>query len=116
MAVDTSGTTVIAEGTKIDGKIEITSKLHVDGEIDGTVHSKSIVTIGSRGVVKGEIYAEKLIVSGRFDGNADCKEIDILSGGKIVGDLLAANLVIESKGFFEGSSKVKLDADPIDID
>lgn len=116
MAVDTSGTTVIAEGTKIDGKVDMSSKLHIDGEIDGIIHSKSIVTIGARGSVRGEIYAEKLIVSGEFNGNADCKEIDILAGGKIVGDLLSANLIIESKGFFEGSSKVKVDSEPLNID
>lgn len=116
MAVDTSGTTVIAEGTKVSGTLEIDSKLHVDGIIDGVVNSKSMVTIGSKGIVKGEIYADKLVVSGEFDGNADCKEIDILAGGKLMGDVLSTNLVIESKGFFEGSSKVRVDTDLTSID
>jgi len=116
MAVDTSGTTIIAEGTKLDGKIEISSKLHIDGEISGTIHSKNIVTIGTKGMVKGEIYADKLVVSGHFDGNVDCREVEILAGGKVVGDVISSILVIESKAFFEGTSKVKLDSDPINIE
>lgn len=114
--MDTSGTTVIAEGTRINGKIEVDSKLHVDGVVDGTVQSSNVVTIGSKGIIKGEIFAEKLIVSGEFDGNADCKEIDILAGGKIVGDITSKNLVIESNGFFEGSSKVKVESEPLNVE
>ncbi len=114
--MDTSGTTVIAEGTKLNGTVEVDSKLHIDGIIEGTVQSTNVVTIGSKGVIKGEIFAEKLIVSGEFDGNADCKEIDILAGGKIVGDIISKNLVIETNGFFEGSSKVKVESEPVSID
>ena len=114
MAVDTSGTTIIAEGTKINGKFEVDVKLHIDGEIEGTIESSNVVVIGSKGIVNGEIFAEKLVVSGELEGNADCKDIEILTGGKIIGEITSSNLVIESHGFFEGTSKVKVESDSVD--
>ncbi len=110
--MDTSGTTIIAEGTKVNGKIEIEVKLHVDGNVEGTIESSNVVIIGSKGLVKGEVFAEKLVVSGEFEGNADCRDIEILTGGKIVGDIASSNLVIESQGFFEGTSKVRVESNP----
>lgn len=108
MAMDTSETTVIAKGTKITGKFDIECKLHVDGEIDGSIHSSNVVTIGTSGIIKGEVFSQRLLVSGEIIGNCDCQNIEILAGGKIVGDILSSNLIIESQGYFEGNSKIKV--------
>lgn len=66
------------------------------------------MTVGSSGIVKGEIFAEKLVVSGEMQGNADCGNIEILSGGKVSGDIVSTNLIIESQAIFEGYSKIKV--------
>ncbi|MDR0664945.1 MAG: polymer-forming cytoskeletal protein [Helicobacteraceae bacterium] len=108
MAVDTSGTTIVAKGTKITGTVEVECKLHVDGQVDGTIRSSNIVTVGSSGSVKGEIYAEKLVVSGELEGNADCANVEILAGGKMNGDLVSSNLIIEAQAVFEGYSKIRV--------
>jgi len=98
---------VIANGTKIEGKIEIECNLHIDGEFEGTIKSKKNVTIGKSGVVTGDIIADKLIVSGNFTGNADADVVDVLPNGKVFGKVLANEFVIERGGFFEGESKTK---------
>ncbi|GHV05236.1 hypothetical protein AGMMS50229_07980 [Campylobacterota bacterium] len=113
MAVDTSGTTIIAKGTKITGTVEIECKFHIDGQVDGTIKSSNVVTIGSSGSVKGEIFAEKLVVSGELEGNADCANVEILAGGKMSGDLLSSNLIIESQAVFEGYSKIRTGNEPV---
>ncbi len=115
MAMDTSETTVIAKGTKITGKIDIQCKLHIDGEIEGSIHSGNVVIIGTPGLVRGEVYAERLLVSGEVVGNCDCQNIEILAGGKIVGDIVSSNLIIESQGFFEGTSKIKVKEQPLAV-
>jgi cytoskeletal protein CcmA (bactofilin family) len=108
MAVDTSGTTIVAKGTKITGTVEVECKLHIDGQVDGTVRSSNVVTIGSSGSLKGEVFAEKLVVSGELDGNADCANVEVLAGGKMNGDLVSSNLIIESQAIFEGYSKIRV--------
>ena len=104
-----SETTIIASGAKIEGVFNCASRLHVDGEITGEVHSKSIVTIGKGGKINGSITADRLIVNGLFEGSADCNGIEVLAGGKLLGKVISKELMIEAKAQFEGESKIKRD-------
>ena len=103
---DLTNTTSITAGTKVMGDIEIEYKLQLDGEISGKISSKSIISIGRTGLIEGEIVSQKLIVAGRFFGTADCEEIEILAGGKVVGQITCNVLIIERSGSFEGESKL----------
>lgn len=105
-----SETTIVASGAKIDGVFNCTSRLHVDGEISGEIHSKSIVTIGKGGKINGDVVANRLIVNGLFEGSADCDGIEVLAGGKFSGKALSKELIIEAKAQFEGESKIKVDS------
>lgn len=104
-------TTIIASGAKIEGVFNCNSRLHVDGEIIGKIHSKSIVTIGKSGKISGEIVAKRLIVNGHFEGTANCDTIEVLENGKLVGQVISKELMIEAKAEFEGESKIKRDAE-----
>jgi len=106
-SINASGTTIIANGTRIKGEVEIECNLHIDGEFEGVIRSEKNVTIGKSGLVKGEIYSDKLIISGSFTGNVDSHIVDVLASGKLYGKVLANELVIERGGFFEGESKTK---------
>ena len=105
-----SETTVIASGAKIEGNFELNTKLHIDGEVTGTIVSNNVVTIGSKGMVRADLKADKMIISGSFEGNADCNTVEILAGGRYIGKVLARQLVIEQSGYFEGESKTKKDS------
>jgi len=100
-------TTVISQNTKVIGEITVDSNLHVDGEIEGKIVSSILVSIGKTGHVKGEIYAQKVLVSGRVNGKIDAKEIEIVTGGRVVGEIYVENLVIQSMGVFSGVSHQK---------
>ena len=102
-----SNTTIIAAGTKIDGEFNINCKLHIDGEVTGKINSTNIVSIGAEGSIKGELSSVKLIVSGLFEGTADCDSIELLKDGKIVGKIISKDLMIESDSIFEGESQLK---------
>ena len=108
-----SETTIIASGAKIDGTFNCNSRLHVDGEVIGQIHSKSIVTIGKGGKVNGQITANRLIVNGFFEGEADCDGVEVLAGGKFLGKVVSKELMIEVKAAFEGESKIKKDNETI---
>ncbi|PAF43553.1 polymer-forming cytoskeletal protein [Helicobacter sp. 11S02596-1] len=99
--------TIIAQGTKLKGEIHIDCHLHIDGEFEGNIHSKNTVMIGKTGLVSGEIYAQKLIVSGKFSGITESEVIEILPLGRIDGKIISSELVIERKGIFMGESKTK---------
>jgi cytoskeletal protein CcmA (bactofilin family) len=103
-------TSVIAGGAKIEGTVNIESKLHIDGEINGQVFSTNHITIGKNGRFKGEMKAYKLMISGVFEGSVEADSVEILEGGKLFGKVLARDLVIESRAVFEGESKIKRDS------
>jgi cytoskeletal protein CcmA (bactofilin family) len=99
-----SNVTTIAAGTHIVGKVDIECSLHVDGELEGEVDSKSIVKVGKSGLLKSTLRAQKLIVTGKFIGTADCEQIELVSGGQAEGKLISDGLVIDSGSSFEGES------------
>jgi cytoskeletal protein CcmA (bactofilin family) len=89
--------------------------VHIDGKFEGEIHSKEAVTIGIDGEVRGDIHASRLVVSGFFDGKIDCDMIEILPGGRVLGQIFYKELVIERKGSFEGEGKIKSNTSSSDI-
>lgn len=101
---ETNGATIISNGTKIKGEIDSQCHLHIDGEFDGTIRSSNTVNVGKSGVVTGEIFSEKLIVSGKVMGNVRSKIVEIMPYGKIDGKVCFHELAIERKGILTGES------------
>ncbi|MDQ7091298.1 MAG: polymer-forming cytoskeletal protein [Methylococcales bacterium] len=102
-----AGATIISSGTKMKGDISITSSLHIEGEIEGTINSNNIITIGTKGKVKGEVSAKNFVVNGVFEGSVESETVEILSKGRIKGTLIYNELTVEKGGSFEGDSKRK---------
>lgn len=104
-----SETTVISSGAKIEGKFYFASMLHVDGELNGIIHSESIVVIGKNGNLKGELKSDKIVVNGVFEGELEANSLEILAGGFVSGNIVIKEISIESGGRFNGNSKIKED-------
>ena len=109
-------TTIIACGAKVEGIFNCDSRLHVDGVISGQVNSQSIVTIGKNGSIHGEVYANRLIINGLFEGDANCDTVEVLAGGKLLGRVTSKELILEAKAHFEGESKKKKENDTVIIE
>ncbi|MCE3038451.1 bactofilin family protein [Helicobacter anatolicus] len=98
--------TIIAQGTKIKGDMHIDCHLHIDGDFEGNIYSKNTVMIGKTGNVLGNIFAQKLIVNGKFNGVTESSVVEILPTGRIEGRVITPEFVIERKGVFVGESKI----------
>jgi len=114
---DSGGASIIASGTKIIGKLNITDSFYIDGEIEGDINSQSVITVGKKGLVVGKLVAKSVIIGGEIKGKVECESCEILSGGKVKGEVHSASLVIEAGGILEGSSYVKNNSSvPQDLD
>jgi len=100
-------TTVISKQAKIVGEFELESNLHIDGEVEGKIECTMSVSIGKSGKFRGEIKAAKVIVSGVVFGSIDCEVAEILSGGRVIGDVHATKFIIQDCGIFDGVCKHK---------
>jgi cytoskeletal protein CcmA (bactofilin family) len=102
-----NNTTIITEGSLIKGEMTLDCNLYIDGEFEGKIHSKKLITIGKSGKVRGEIHTHHLVVQGSVEGSVDSNRLEIMSAGKVLGSILTGELIIEAKGHFEGESKIK---------
>ncbi len=64
-----------------------------------------MVTISPSGIVEGNIFADKAIINGLFEGEVYARNVDVLSNGCLKGQVTSAELTIEKGGSFLGTSK-----------
>lgn len=108
-----SNTTIITAGAKIRGELELSCNLYIDGELEGSIESSQEVNVGKNGHVKGNIVTQRLVIQGHVEGSVDAQRVDIKAAGRMSGEIISNELVIESKGIFEGSSVVKDTTSPV---
>ncbi|MDF1874659.1 polymer-forming cytoskeletal protein [Sulfurimonas sp. SAG-AH-194-I05] len=102
-----SNTTIITVGSAMKGDMVLSCNLYVDGEFEGTINSQNEINIGKNGHVKGEISTKRMVVQGYVEGSINADKVEIKANGRVSGTIESLELIIESKGIFEGNSIVK---------
>ena len=93
---------IIGGQSEITGDLNIKGTLQVDGYVKGQVKADCVVlTESSR--IKGDITANKIIVSGRVEGNLKAEEaIEIMPKGKVIGDVFTNKISVAEGGELNG--------------
>jgi cytoskeletal protein CcmA (bactofilin family) len=94
---------LIAEGTRIDGGVSGDCPLQVDGIIQGDIAVPHL-SVGQTGKVEGASKAESVEVRGHVRGSISAKQVKLLTGCSVEGDILHEQLIIEPGAIFEGRS------------
>lgn len=83
--------TLIGASTTLQGDINFSGVMRVDGEIQGNIvgeKSKSILILSDNGKITGELKVDNLIVNGTIEGNVYIGEkIELYPSAKITGDV-----------------------------
>jgi cytoskeletal protein CcmA (bactofilin family) len=88
----------------IKGEIRTREDLLVDGDVEGTLESQNLLTIGPNGKVRANIKAREVVIFGSLKGNVEVTEkIAIREQGSLVGDIRAAGIMIDDGAYFKGS-------------
>lgn len=106
--------TIIAEGVKVDGKINCPGSLRIDGIVTGEITAEKEITIGKEGKVEADIRTKDAIVAGSYKGDMIASgEVEIAPTGKFVGNLTQkdALLTIAKGGLFRGESLIGANAE-----
>jgi cytoskeletal protein CcmA (bactofilin family) len=97
-------TSIIAQGCKFDGKVEVRGTLRVEGEFKGTIGTPESLVIGKTGVVHANVTVKNAIIGGQLFGNIKAEnKIELQSGSHVEGDIKTKRLVIDEGVFFEGN-------------
>ena len=107
--------TFIGADASIDGSIEFTGTIRVDGSVKGNITSTGgTVVIGEKGVVNAEISVNVAVVMGEVNGSIDAKErIEVYPPGRLGGDIQSPIVSIEPGGIFNGNCVMKPDTESV---
>ncbi len=104
-------TGLLPRGFKLEGTLDVTGPLRLEGQVKGTVRSKAHVSLGKEAHIEGEVLCAFLSVAGKVSGNVHCTErLEILSTGVVEGDVHTPALGIEPGGILEGRCHMRAEA------
>ena len=113
-AIAGNQTSMIAQGCKFEGKVEVRGTLRIEGEFKGDIGTPESLVIGKTGVVNGKVNVKNAIIGGKLIGNIVAEnKIELQSGSHVEGDIKTKRLVIDEGVFFEGNCSMgakKVDA------
>ncbi|MCK5086538.1 MAG: polymer-forming cytoskeletal protein [Melioribacteraceae bacterium] len=96
---------ILSGGVKLEGKLYSDGNVRIDGKINGELVINGNLTLGETSIIKGNIKAVNITISGEVEGTVNSAEKLILeSKSKLIGDLTAKVLVVEEGAKFDGKS------------
>ncbi len=102
--LSTGQTSIVAQGCKFEGTVEVRGTLRVEGEFKGTIGTPESLVIGKTGVVHASTNVKNAIIGGQLYGNIIAEnKIELQSGSHVEGDIKTKRLVIDEGVFFEGN-------------
>jgi cytoskeletal protein CcmA (bactofilin family) len=98
---------LVGAGTRIEGNVQFTGGLRVDGEIKGSViadpSKPSTLVLSEQARVEGEIRVTHLVVNGTVVGPVHVAEyLELQSKAKVTGDVQYRTLEIQLGAIVEG--------------
>ena len=82
--------------TTLKGNFECDEDFLIEGTVEGNLRSEGTIVLGQEAMVRGEVSAREVAVSGVVVGTIRCSErLDVFKSAKIVGTIQAPVLKME---------------------
>tara|TARA_B100001093_G_scaffold105691_2_gene98010 strand:+ start:241 stop:648 length:408 start_codon:yes stop_codon:yes gene_type:complete len=94
-------TTLIAQGTRVEGDVHFTGCLEIEGTVVGNIRSEdqnSRVRVLSGGLLEGEIWVGDVVVNGRVNGNIHASNLVRLASKAAIEGNIHYTLIEVEKG------------------
>ena len=95
--------TLISEGSVLDGNLKAPAFARIDGQVTGDVMVDEGLIVGEKGSVLGNIITKELVVYGTITGNLQVNSLEIKATGKITGEIRTQILEVENGAVYNGS-------------
>lgn len=98
----------LGSGTVIQGKLSFDTPVRIDGKLGGEIFSSKALIVGPTGSVSAEVQVAALVVMGTVTGNIVAADrVEVLSGGKIEGNVTAPVIYVEEGAVLNGHCSMK---------
>ncbi len=101
--------TVIGEGLKLEGDLDLTGVVRVYGKLSGTIRAAadSSLILMESAVVEGNLDVDTLVVAGFVRGEIRArKRVSIEGTGRVVGNIETQSISIDFGAYLEGETKM----------
>ena len=105
--IESPSINIIGYGTEIQGNVNTTGDIRIDGKMVGDFSSNQKLVVGQSGIIEGNISCRDCDISGKISGNVVVSEVVTLkSTADILGDISTPSIVIEMGAQFSGVCKM----------
>ncbi len=95
--------TLISEGSILDGNLKAPAFARIDGQVTGDVMVDQGLVLGEKGSIHGNIITKEMVVYGTINGNIQTNSLEIKSTGKVTGEIRTQTLSVENGAVYNGS-------------
>ena len=94
--------TVLGRSVALNGILCFSGTVRIDGRLEGEIHTKGDLEVGTGGVLKGTISAGTLVNGGKIRGNVTADRVRLLESSILIGAVETPLLSIEEGASFQG--------------
>jgi len=109
-------TTTLGKETNFNGTLKFKDSLKIDGSFEGEIESSGYLYIENGATVTANIRVGSVVIGGVVRGNVEASEkLEMLTTGKVYGNIRTAKLKIADGVVFEGKCEMITNSDVIDV-
>lgn len=102
-----SSSNIIGKGASLEGNLNTTGNLRIEGKVVGCITTKAKLVLSSTSWTKGNIIAQNAEIGGEVQGTIEVAGLLVLKPSAIVqGDIITNKLVFEEGAKFNGKCKM----------
>lgn len=95
--------TIIGPGAVFNGNLTAPQTIRIDGTLNGDCICKGNLILGADGIIKGNVEAQDVSLSGKVTGDVKANgKLELFSTAKLTGDVTAKSLIVDENACFDG--------------
>jgi cytoskeletal protein CcmA (bactofilin family) len=104
---------VIGPSVRVEGDLISEGNLQVEGTVNGKVNTLKDLFVGETARIQADINAENATIAGVVEGNIEVEHTLVIKDtGKVLGNIVCAELGVHEGAYFSGQVDMKREADP----
>ena len=106
-SVEANAVSRISEGTTVNGRINCSGDIRVDGFVEGRLYSEGRVVVGEKASIEGTVFCNDLDLWGSVNGEIFVRNLLSLKGtSSVQGDIHVRRLQVEMGAEVNGTCKM----------
>ncbi len=93
----------IGPDMEIEGSIRFKGSIRVDGKLKGEINGNGSLVVGDTGHIEAIIKSDNVLIRGYVKGDIEANKLELLTPGKVYGNIKTKTLVMEEGVIFEGN-------------